>query len=148
MTLTLNFGDEMLLQENRRAATPGPLRHQMDGFVSCVSAMSIKRRGTTHSRDLSGRGAARAEDAQGTPSQSHISPSILAYGDCCVSRACQRVSDFCARLAFWGCNHVLSHSGHTIRGCIPIRSLYTGLYPQTSARACKELLCEPRVPAR
>jgi len=26
-----------------------------------------------------GRGAARAEDAQGTPTQSHISPSILVY---------------------------------------------------------------------
>ena len=29
----------------------------------------------------SGRGAARAEDAQGTPTQSHISPSILSYGE-------------------------------------------------------------------
>ena len=28
---------------------------------------------------LSGRGTARAEDAQGTPTQSHISPSILVY---------------------------------------------------------------------
>jgi len=27
-----------------------------------------------------GRGVARAEDAQGTPTQSHVSPSIL-YGD-------------------------------------------------------------------
>ena len=27
----------------------------------------------------SGRGTAKAEDAQGTPTQSHISPSILAY---------------------------------------------------------------------
>ena len=35
--------------------------------------------GTTHSRDLSGRGTARAEDAQGTPTQRHISPSILVY---------------------------------------------------------------------
>jgi len=26
-----------------------------------------------------GRGAARAEDAQGTPTQSHTSPSILVY---------------------------------------------------------------------
>ena len=32
-------------------------------------------------RDLSGSGAARAEDAQGTPTQSHISPSILVYKD-------------------------------------------------------------------
>ena len=30
---------------------------------------------------VSGRGAARAEDAQGTPTQSHISPSILVYED-------------------------------------------------------------------
>ena len=29
----------------------------------------------------SGRGTARAEDAQGTPTQSHISPSILLYED-------------------------------------------------------------------
>jgi len=29
--------------------------------------------------ELVGRGAARAEDAQGTPTQSHISPSILVY---------------------------------------------------------------------
>ena len=30
---------------------------------------------------LSGRGTTRAEDAQGTPSQSHVSPSILVYED-------------------------------------------------------------------
>jgi len=30
---------------------------------------------------LSGRGTTRAENAQGTPTQSHISPSILVYGD-------------------------------------------------------------------
>jgi len=43
---------------------------------------------TRHSRQDSGlgfkvpgRGAARAEDAQGTPTQSHISPSILVYED-------------------------------------------------------------------
>ena len=34
---------------------------------------------TTHSWDLSGRGAARAEDARGTPTQSHISSSIHAH---------------------------------------------------------------------
>ena len=33
----------------------------------------------SHSRDLSGRGAARTEDAQGTPTQRHISPSVLVY---------------------------------------------------------------------
>jgi len=30
---------------------------------------------------VSGRGTTRAEDAQGTPTQSHISPSILVYED-------------------------------------------------------------------
>ena len=29
--------------------------------------------------DLSGRGIARAEDAHGTPTQSHLSPSVLVY---------------------------------------------------------------------
>ena len=29
---------------------------------------------------LNGRGDARAEDAQGTPTQSHVSASILVYG--------------------------------------------------------------------
>ena len=33
----------------------------------------------THSRDLSGRGAARAEGAQGTPIKRLVSPSILVY---------------------------------------------------------------------
>ena len=46
-----------------------------------VGDSRLTRRGTTHSRDISGRGAARAEDAQGTPTQSHISPSILVYED-------------------------------------------------------------------
>ena len=50
---------------------------------SCLSFgdSRLTRRGTTHSRDLSGRGAARAEDAQGTPTQSHISSSIQVYED-------------------------------------------------------------------
>ena len=37
--------------------------------------------GLVGSTELHGRGAARAEDDHGTPTQSHISPSILAYGD-------------------------------------------------------------------
>ena len=37
--------------------------------------------GLVGSTDFSGRCAARAEDAQGTPTQSHISPSILVYED-------------------------------------------------------------------
>ena len=38
--------------------------------------------GLVGSKDFfSGRGTTRAEDAQGTPAQSHISPSILVYED-------------------------------------------------------------------
>ena len=37
------------------------------------------------------RGTARAEDAQGTPTQSHISPSILVYEDSTVSAVPTRV---------------------------------------------------------
>ena len=37
------------------------------------------RLGTPDTMLDSGRGTARAEDAQGTPTQSHISPSILVY---------------------------------------------------------------------
>jgi len=49
--------------------------------TSChtVGGSRLTRRGTTHSRDLSGRGAARAEVDRGKPTQSHISPSILVY---------------------------------------------------------------------
>ena len=36
--------------------------------------------------NLSARGATRAEDAQGTPTQSHISPSILVYEDEIITR--------------------------------------------------------------
>ena len=38
----------------------------------------------------SGRGAATAEDAQGTPAQSHISPSVLIYEENIVCRPKQR----------------------------------------------------------
>ena len=55
-----------------------PPRRALRGTVGDSRLM---RRGTTLSRGLSRRGAARAEDAQGTPTQSHISPSILAYED-------------------------------------------------------------------
>ena len=36
-----------------------------------------------------GRGAARAEDAQGTPTQSHISPSILVYEENPAMSTCE-----------------------------------------------------------
>jgi hypothetical protein len=35
--------------------------------------------GVMHRHPTSGRGAARAEDAQGTPTQSNTSPSVLVY---------------------------------------------------------------------
>ena len=44
-----------------------------------VGNSRLTHRGTTHSRYFSGRGAVRAEDAQGTPTQSHISPRLLVY---------------------------------------------------------------------
>ena len=37
--------------------------------------------GSTDFSFITGRGTARAEDAQGTPTQSHILPSILVYED-------------------------------------------------------------------
>ena len=46
-----------------------------------VGDSRLTRRGTTHAPDLSRRGAARAEDAQDTPTQSHVSPSTLVYED-------------------------------------------------------------------
>ena len=44
-----------------------------------LSASSSSCRCLANSVDLSGRGTARAENAQGTPTQSHISPSMLVY---------------------------------------------------------------------
>jgi hypothetical protein len=52
-----------------------PFRRMMD------SGLIGTRRGPTHSQDLSDKGAARAEDAQGTPNQSHISPTLQVYED-------------------------------------------------------------------
>jgi len=34
-----------------------------------------------YDRAMTGRGTARSEDAQGTPTQSHISPNVLVYED-------------------------------------------------------------------
>ena len=62
---------------------------------SCVPRHSLpplerhltrKRRLWTGARLRVGRGDARAEDAQGTPTQSHISPSTLVYKDNCIRR--------------------------------------------------------------
>jgi len=39
---------------------------------------------SSHPQGHSGRGTTRADDAQGTPTQSHTSPSILVYEDTCT----------------------------------------------------------------
>jgi len=48
-------------------------------FGSTVDFQATDRRRVGWLTGFSGRGTTRAEDAQGTPSQSHISPSILVY---------------------------------------------------------------------
>jgi len=47
--------------------------------VKCTSTGAGDRLRVGWLNGFSGRGAARAEDAQGTPTQSHTSPSILVY---------------------------------------------------------------------
>ena len=54
-----------------------------------------------------GRGTARAEDAQRTPTQSHISPSILVYEDSTVDVSTLRfrvivLPPFCGMNTIWG----------------------------------------------
>ena len=69
--------------ENRVEAKHGDVTNvrvfdtRMPGRTGCGSAQGIQR--VIHSKDLSGRGATRAKDAQGTPTQSHISHSMLVY---------------------------------------------------------------------
>ena len=49
-----------------------------DPLVASVDTPGLEQN-VTHSLDLSGRGFTRAEDARGTPIQSHTSLSILVY---------------------------------------------------------------------
>ena len=52
------------------------------GWVSCYCKAFWRLKYTLRIvQNLIGGGAARAGDAQGTPTQSHISPSILVYED-------------------------------------------------------------------
>jgi hypothetical protein len=46
-------------------------------IVKCFTQHRFEPGGT----NIAGRGAARAGNAHGTPAQSHISPSILVYGE-------------------------------------------------------------------
>ena len=54
--------------------------HDSGSEETCSLARSLNKT-LIDSQDLSGRGAARAEEAQETPTQSHVSPSILVYED-------------------------------------------------------------------
>ena len=65
-----------LLFDIRMAAGGG---ENEDSFESVYTEMDDLHRMvySLRLRDLSGRGSARAEDAHGTPTQSHISPSTL-----------------------------------------------------------------------
>jgi len=51
------------------------------GLDCLICATFARQRGEESTMIDSGRGTARAEDAQGTPTQIHISPSILVYED-------------------------------------------------------------------
>jgi len=66
----------------------GPVQPQvvrLDVLLLASDPISVVNRlelvGSTDLHSSHGRGAARAEDAQGTPTQSHISPRILVYED-------------------------------------------------------------------
>ena len=73
-------------------------------------------------RDLSGRGTARAEDAQGTPTQSHISPSILVYEE--------QTIELCVALTAPGA--AVERGGTTLNGVKDFRS-ENGLLPENGS---------------
>jgi len=79
-TLTLLYHFGVTYRCEKRSIEP-QTKSLITWTICChaVGDSKLTRRGTTHSRDLSGRSTTRAEDAQGTPTQSHISPSILVY---------------------------------------------------------------------
>ena len=52
--------------------------------------------------DFSGRGAARAEDAQGTPAQSLVSPRLLAFEDSGVAATMRAKAAVLAKDVFRG----------------------------------------------
>jgi len=57
---------------------------KLAGFTGAITKLG---RLSTSDRLRVGRGSTRAEDAQGTPTQSHISPSILVYEEELLIRA-------------------------------------------------------------
>jgi len=81
---------ETVSQPASRRATM--LRHRTQVTLPPSAAQRFGTQQVSHDRNMvmtfpfsrlidSERGAARAEDAQGTPTQSHISPSILVYDE-------------------------------------------------------------------
>jgi len=89
------------------------------GFPSCP----VQRggRGLPHSGlcgQLSGRGTATAEDAQGTPTQSHVSPSILVYEEqiCRASYTASTTpfSSRCAPTGRWSADTSSRSEVHTL----------------------------------
>ena len=68
------------LAEGLRSGARDTHRHTC-GPISPYSGRDCVKSLRSSYTGLYGRGTARAEDAQGTPTQSHISPSILVYVD-------------------------------------------------------------------
>ena len=58
-----------------------PATRHVQASPTVVTAAYGDQHDSSHRSYFSGRGTTRAEDAQGTPTQSHISPSILVYGE-------------------------------------------------------------------
>ena len=66
-------------QENPNPQPPTPPNPKEQNLPVCFRYESVNFWRVIDSGLVSGRGTTRAEDAQGTPTQSHISPSILVY---------------------------------------------------------------------
>ena len=67
--------------------------------------------------NLSGRGDTRAEDAQGTPTRSHLSPSILVYEDHLAGRCYEEVWVLIGRIEIRVVNTTATTRGdHTSSG--------------------------------
>ena len=83
------------------------ISHQYDGIGSQFpwGLVQIRRLLGSIDSGLVGRGTGRAEDAQGTPTQSNVSPSILVYEDTLL---CFRADTGCA---FRGSQRVRVGSG-------------------------------------
>jgi len=86
-----------------------------------------------------GRVAARAEDAQGTPTQSHISPSILSYED----KTSQGVPSWLETLIQSNCLRTPAHvvNFYLVRYLVLQPPAHRPLTPESSPRVCPNYLC-------